>query len=73
MITISYEVLKGLIKEYVLINHDIKIDDDTYDIDFNGTEVEIHKIRVGPFKPVKVDFVIGDAIKMFNKPHRDKV
>lgn len=72
MITISYEVLRGLIKEYVLINHDIKIDD-TYDIDFNGTEVEIHKIRVGPFKPVKVNFLVGDAVKMFNKSYKDKV
>lgn len=72
MITISYEVLKGLIKEYVLIKHDIKIDD-TYAVDFNGTEVEIHKIRVGPFKPIKVDFVVGDAMQMFNKVHKDKV
>ena len=72
MITISYEVLKGLIKEYVLINHDIKIDD-TYGIDFNGTEVEICKIRVGPFKPLKVNLVVGDAIKMFNKSHKDKI
>ena len=73
MITISYEVLKGLIKEYVLIKHDIAIDDDTYDIDFNGTEVEIRKIRMVSFKPIKVDFVIGDAIKMFNKAHKDRV
>ena len=72
MITIPYEVLEGLIKEYVLINHDIKIDD-TCSIDFNGTEVEICKIHVGPFKPLKVDFVIGDAINMFNKAHKGKV
>lgn len=72
MITISYEVLRGLIKEYVLINHDIKIDD-TYDIDFNGTEVEIRKIHMVPFKPVKVNFVVGDAIKMFNNVYKDKV
>lgn len=72
MITISYEVLRGLIKEYVLINHDIKIDD-TYDIDFNGTEVEIRKIHVGPFKPLKVNLVVGDAIEMFTKAYKDKV
>ena len=72
MITISYKVLRGLIKEYVLFNHDIVIDD-TYDIDFNGTEVEIRKIHVGPFKPIKVNFVVGDAMKMFNKVHKDKV
>ena len=71
MITMSYEVLKGLIKEYVLINYDITIDD-TYDIDFNGTEIEIRKIHVGPFKPLKVDFIVGDAIKMFNKSYKDK-
>lgn len=66
MITISYEVLKGLIKEYVLINHDVQIDD-TYDIDFNGTEVEVSKSRCDSYKATKINFVVGDATEMFNK------
>lgn len=66
MISISYEVLKGLIKEYILINQGVKIDD-TYDIDFNGTEIEVSKSRCRSYKATKVNFVIGDAAKMFNK------
>lgn len=66
MITISYEVLKGLIKEYILINHNVVIDD-TYTIDFNGTEVEISKSRCESYEATKINFVIGDATKMFNK------
>ena len=61
MIKIDYEILRGLIKEYVLYNHDVMVDD-SYAIDFNGTEVEIGKVRMaGP--PVNIDNLTSDALK----------
>ena len=65
MIKISYKELEGLIKEYVLIKHDIVVDD-TYAVDFNGTEVEIGKVRmVGP--PVSIDKLASGALAVIKK------
>ena len=61
MIKISYKELEGLIKEYVYIKYGVVIDD-TYAIDFNGTEVEIGKVRIaGP--PVNIDKLASKALK----------
>ena len=65
MIKISYKELEGLIKEYVLYKHDIVIDD-TYAVDFNGTEIEIGKVRIaGP--PVNIDKLASGALTVLKK------
>ena len=61
MIKIDYEILRGLIKEYVLYNHDVMVDD-SYAIDFNGTEVELGKVRMLD-QPVSIDKLASDALK----------
>ena len=65
MIKIDYEILRGLIKEYVLYNHDVVVDD-TYTIDFNGTEVEIGKVRMID-QQVSIDKIIKDSFKVFEE------
>lgn len=70
MIKISHEELEGLIKEYVLIKYDVVIDD-TYAIDFNGTEVEIGKVYItGPLVPIKD--MVGKALDAFNEMQKGR-
>ena len=66
MIKISYEELEGLIKEYILIKHDVVVDD-TYAIDFNGTEVEIGKVIVCAGPPVSIGNLANDALTVLKE------
>ena len=66
MIKITYEELEGLIKEYVFIKHDVVVDD-TYVIDFNGTEVEIGKVIICDRPPVSIDKLASNALTVLKE------
>ena len=65
MIKISYKKLEGIIKEYVFIKHNIVIDD-TYAIDFNGTEVEVGKVCIAG-QPASVRNLASDALTVLKE------